>query len=246
MSSEKTMTNIHPTDQYNRKKIEWIVEEAINHVKPWSERYITLWNNIEQYIEERDGDVDSDYEYTLDIVGTTGAYVEVDYLGCQFGDGAFIPVEDIRHHSDILNEIYDENDIFEHSHESQLLYVSESRFEDFKKQFNKYFSSKECSKSPYSASYYNSTDIDWNYKPHQSARLSDHWNFEREELILDEDDDEVYEIVTHCRTDINVTDETAIGIYDKYDKEYKVVFSDGLKHNEPWIVVKITDKGVEW
>lgn len=34
------------------------------------------------------------------------------------------------------------------------------------------------SKSPYSNSYYNSDDIDWDYKPEGSLRLSDHWNFE--------------------------------------------------------------------
>lgn len=33
-------------------------------------------------------------------------------------------------------------------------------------------------KSPYSNSYYNSKDIDWNYKPEGSLRVSDHWNFE--------------------------------------------------------------------
>lgn len=32
-------------------------------------------------------------------------------------------------------------------------------------------------KSPYSKSCYNSKDIDWNYKPEGSLRISDHWNF---------------------------------------------------------------------
>lgn len=32
-------------------------------------------------------------------------------------------------------------------------------------------------KSPYSSSFYNSSDIDWDYKPEGSLRLSDHWNF---------------------------------------------------------------------
>lgn len=36
---------------------------------------------------------------------------------------------------------------------------------------------KELNKSPYSDSFYNSKDIDWNYKPEGSLRLSDHWNF---------------------------------------------------------------------
>ena len=33
-------------------------------------------------------------------------------------------------------------------------------------------------KSPYSNSFYNSNDIDWNYKPEGSIRISDHWSFE--------------------------------------------------------------------
>lgn len=33
------------------------------------------------------------------------------------------------------------------------------------------------SMSPYSNSFYNSHDITWNYKPENSLRISDHWNF---------------------------------------------------------------------
>jgi hypothetical protein len=32
-------------------------------------------------------------------------------------------------------------------------------------------------KSPYSDSFYSSTDISWNHKPEGSYRVSDHWNF---------------------------------------------------------------------
>lgn len=32
-------------------------------------------------------------------------------------------------------------------------------------------------KSPYSNSFYNTTDIDWSYKPDGSLRVSNHWNF---------------------------------------------------------------------
>ena len=31
--------------------------------------------------------------------------------------------------------------------------------------------------SPYSASFYNTDDVDWGYKPEGSLRVSDHWNF---------------------------------------------------------------------
>lgn len=36
---------------------------------------------------------------------------------------------------------------------------------------------KTRSKSPYSNSYYNATDITWDHKPDRSLRVSDHWNF---------------------------------------------------------------------
>lgn len=36
---------------------------------------------------------------------------------------------------------------------------------------------KEIHKSPYSFSFYNSNDIDWNHKPEGSLRLANHWNF---------------------------------------------------------------------
>lgn len=36
---------------------------------------------------------------------------------------------------------------------------------------------KVVKKSPYSLSIYNSTDIDWKYKPEGSYRISNHWNF---------------------------------------------------------------------
>lgn len=36
---------------------------------------------------------------------------------------------------------------------------------------------KDWSQSPYSLSFYSSKNIDWNYKPEGSLRVSDHWNF---------------------------------------------------------------------
>lgn len=37
---------------------------------------------------------------------------------------------------------------------------------------------EEINGSPYSASFYNTKNIDWGFKPEGSLRLSDHWNFE--------------------------------------------------------------------
>lgn len=36
---------------------------------------------------------------------------------------------------------------------------------------------ESINKSPYSSSYYNVIGITWNYKPEESLRISDHWNF---------------------------------------------------------------------
>ena len=36
---------------------------------------------------------------------------------------------------------------------------------------------EEVHKSPYSDSFYNSSDISWHHKPEGSIRISDHWNF---------------------------------------------------------------------
>ena len=53
-------------------------------------------------------------------------------------------------------------------------------------------------KSPYSASFYNTYGIDWNYKPEGSLRISDHWNFESQGE-------------THCKLD--TTNEYLSGIW---------------------------------
>ena len=37
---------------------------------------------------------------------------------------------------------------------------------------------KKINKSPYSQTYYDTSDISWEYKPEGSLRISDHWNFE--------------------------------------------------------------------
>lgn len=42
---------------------------------------------------------------------------------------------------------------------------------------------EEISISPYSTSAYNSKNISWGYKPENSLRLADHWNFESQSQI---------------------------------------------------------------
>lgn len=58
------------------------------------------------------------------------------------------------------------------------------------------------SKSPYSESYYDVTDVDFGFKPENSIRVSNHWNFYTGTQI-------------HCATDdVNFTDGWAIGKYE--------------------------------
>ena len=69
----------------------------------------------------------------------------------------------------------------------------------------------EIHKSPYSFSYYNSTKITWGYKPDNSLRVADHWNFKIRGKL-------------HCVTDIEVPNNThwVIARYSKRDKKYLV------------------------
>jgi hypothetical protein len=73
-------------------------------------------------------------------------------------------------------------------------------------------------KSPYSDSFYSSTDVDWDYKPDQSFRVSDHWNFKSYDKI-------------HCKTDKRVTNRATItlGIYNDKEGRYKVLLNTPTK-----------------
>lgn len=69
---------------------------------------------------------------------------------------------------------------------------------------------EDWSKSPYSQSYYSSSNIDWNYKPEGSLRVSDHWNFT-----------DMYG-VTHCKTtDGKLCQGWAVGRYT--DGKYEIL-----------------------
>lgn len=69
-------------------------------------------------------------------------------------------------------------------------------------------------KSPYSNTFYNSKDITWNYKPDNSYRVSDHWNFVNRDR-------------KHCKTDKPVKNVThiSIGKYDRSNNIYKILLS---------------------
>ena len=66
-------------------------------------------------------------------------------------------------------------------------------------------------KSPYSNSYYNSMDIDWNYKPDGSLRISDHWNFITRDCSK------------HCETECGTLSGWYVGVYNAETKKYKLI-----------------------
>ncbi len=69
-------------------------------------------------------------------------------------------------------------------------------------------------RSPYSDTFYSSTDIDWGHKPDKSYRVSDHWNFTTQGN-------------KHCVTDDSVPNNThiSIGQYSKDTNTYKILLS---------------------
>lgn len=66
-------------------------------------------------------------------------------------------------------------------------------------------------KSPYSFSFYNSSDISWGYKPENSLRVADHWNFESNGSL-------------HCETTSGFTTGWAVGQYKNGKYEILEVF----------------------
>lgn len=74
----------------------------------------------------------------------------------------------------------------------------------------------DFSKSPYSKSFYSSSDIDWNFKPEGSYRIADHWNFKSQgeihckmedetknnELLLCRYENGIYKIVRELKKDL--------------------------------------------
>lgn len=69
-------------------------------------------------------------------------------------------------------------------------------------------------KSPYSNTFYNTTDISWSYKPDGSLRVSDHWNFYTNDKW-------------HCQTDTKVPNNSHVSIakYDRKIGRYHIIKS---------------------
>lgn len=72
-------------------------------------------------------------------------------------------------------------------------------------------------KSPYSDSFYSSTDIGWSHKPEGSYRVSDHWNFTTHRDGKSK---------KHCETDRSVPTTSHITIAQYKDGIYHVILSE--------------------
>lgn len=72
-------------------------------------------------------------------------------------------------------------------------------------------------KSPYSNSFYSSTDISWTHKPDGSYRVANHWNFVTSKGPK-----------KHCVTDIKVQNTThiSIGRFSKEKRGYEILLSE--------------------
>ena len=75
-------------------------------------------------------------------------------------------------------------------------------------------------KSPYSDSFYSSTDIGWSHKPEGSYRVSDHWNFTTHRDGKS---------VKHCITDKSVPTTSHITIAQYKNGIYHVILSEPTK-----------------
>jgi hypothetical protein len=85
-------------------------------------------------------------------------------------------------------------------------------------------------KSPYSDSFYSSTDIGWSHKPEDSYRVSDHWNFTTHRDGKS---------VKHCITDKSVPTTSHITIAQYRNGIYHVILSEPTeKHVEKEIKQK--------
>ena len=89
--------------------------------------------------------------------------------------------------------------------------------EDIKKLMKNWY---VITKSPYSESFYSSDQIDWGFKPEGSLRVSDHWNFTRQNGRI------------HCVTDKEVINNKDVCIA-RYEKGIYRVIACYKKPTEP-------------
>jgi len=98
---------------------------------------------------------------------------------------------------------------------NKILSVDDLEDYDIPEEIKKMMATWEIiNKSPYSDTFYSSTDIDWGHKPDKSYRVSDHWNFYTHEKW-------------HCQTDKKVQNTThiSIGQYDDKTGRYNILLT---------------------
>lgn len=94
-------------------------------------------------------------------------------------------------------------------------------------------------KSPYSNSFYNTTEVNWGEKPNGSLRVSDHWNFSTRKTKLTGR--------LHCKTNKNVLNNSkyTIGKYNSEKDIYVVLFSGFKSSIEKKRGFKSSDENIE-
>lgn len=94
-------------------------------------------------------------------------------------------------------------------------------------------------KSPYSNSFYNTTDIDWSYKPDGSLRVSNHWNFSTSKTKLTGR--------LHCKTNKKVLNMSkyTLGKYRLKNDTYDVLISRLTESQQRKIDYKRGDENIE-
>lgn len=93
-------------------------------------------------------------------------------------------------------------------------------------------------KSPYSNSFYNTTDIGWNQKPDGSLRVSNHWNFSSSTTK--------YTGRIHCKTSKIVCNNSkyTLGKYNSINDTYRVLMSRLTVTNQNRIDFKKSDENI--
>jgi hypothetical protein len=106
----------------------------------------------------------------------------------------------LKYHKELTNKIVSVDELKDYGIPDQIIEMMSSW--------------EVINKSPYSDTFYSSTDIGWNHKPDKSYRVSDHWNFTTQGN-------------KHCITDESVPNNThiSIGQYNKDTKTYKIILS---------------------
>ena len=106
----------------------------------------------------------------------------------------------LKYHKELTNKIVSVDELKDYGIPDQIIEMMSSW--------------EVINKSPYSDTFYSSTDIGWNHKPDKYYRVSDHWNFTTQGN-------------KHCITDESVPNNThiSIGQYNKDTKTYKIILS---------------------